>query len=135
MIFNLQPLIPFADSPGQPWSPPPLSSTPHDPSTLKRIIGYLDNATLVYPWMEYTEDLIGGKFGVPGGSATMSDGTYYWRYDAVEYLKHYPIRIPEEAIKHFESKNWRPLKLDFKSEEFKKLEKALDLVYKPRRKG
>lgn len=133
MFSEIRPLIPFADLPGKHWSAPPLSKEPHDADTLQKIINYLDNATLVYPWMEYTEDLIGGKFGVPGGSGTMSDGVYYWRYEAVEYLKHYQIQIPPEAVQYFESKNWVPLSLDSKSDDFKELKKALNLIYKPTR--
>ena len=51
---------------------------------------------MILAWMGYTEDLIGGKFSIPGGSATMSDGKYFWRYEAGMYLRHYPIRVPDE---------------------------------------
>ena len=61
--------------------------------------------------MEYTRDVIGDRFGVPGGSSIHSDGTYYWRSDAVEYIKEYGIPVPEDAIRLFKSRDWQPPEL------------------------
>lgn len=56
--------------------------------------------------MEYTRDEIGDRFGVSGGSAIISDGVYYWRADASEYILEYGIPIPNEALRHFEEIGW-----------------------------
>ena len=93
-MTELIPLSPFADIPGRRWTAPPLSPNKYDPDTLERLMRYLECSPIVLPWMECTEDLIGGKFKVLGGSATMSDGKYFWRYEAGMYLRHYPIRVP-----------------------------------------
>ena len=53
-----------------------------------------------------TEDELEGKFFSGGGCNLASDGTWYWRLDAVEYIRHYGIRIPDAAIRHFESQDW-----------------------------
>ena len=73
--------------------------------------------------MECTEDVIGGTFKVVGGSATMNDGKYFWRYEAGMYLRHYPIRVPDEAITHFRSRHWDPP--EFSPTEIAELEKVL----------
>ncbi|GAA1576687.1 hypothetical protein GCM10009804_36640 [Kribbella hippodromi] len=57
--------------------------------------GYLAGCPLFLAWMEYTTDLIGGRFGVSGGSAIASDGVYYWRLDAAEYVREYGIVVPD----------------------------------------
>lgn len=62
--------------------------------------------------MGYTRDEIGDRFGVSGGSAIASDGVYYWRVDAVEYIKEYGIPVPDEAVRHFEAANWLPPEFD-----------------------
>jgi len=78
---------------------------------------------MILAWMGYTEDLIGGRFSVAGGSATMSDGKYFWRYETGMYLRHYPIRVPDEAIAHFRSRHWDPP--EFSPTEIAELEKVL----------
>ncbi|MDO4258214.1 MAG: hypothetical protein Q4C87_01695 [Actinomycetaceae bacterium] len=60
------------------------------------------------PWMGESEDRIGGKFETFNGYALYTDGVYYWRLDAADYLEHYPIRIDEEALEYFISINWAP---------------------------
>jgi hypothetical protein len=56
--------------------------------------------------MEYTTDVLEGAFGVSGGSAIMSDGVYYWRQDAVQYVSRYGIGVGEEAVAHMRSNDW-----------------------------
>ena len=104
-MTELTPLVPLAGIPGRRWAAPPLSQDKYDPDTLERLIRYLESSPIILAWMGYTEDLIGGKFSIPGGSATMSDGKYFWRYEAGMYLRHYPIRVPDEAITHFRSRH------------------------------
>jgi hypothetical protein len=72
------------------------------------VLAYLEGCPLFLAWMEYTRDLIGDRFGVPGGSGIASDGVFYWRLDAVEYIREYDIAVPAEAITHFEARQWRP---------------------------
>ena len=73
-MTELIPLSPFASIPGRRWTAPPLSPNKYDPDTLERLIRYLENCPMILAWMGYTEDLIGGRFNIAGGSATMSDG-------------------------------------------------------------
>ena len=122
-MTELIPLSPFASIPGRRWSAPPLSPNKYDPDTLERLIRYLENCPTILAWMGYTEDLIGGRFSVSGGSATMSDGKYFWRYEAGMYLRYYPIRVSDEAITYFKSRHWNPP--EFTSAEIAELERVL----------
>ena len=78
-MTELIPLSPFADIPGRSWSAPPLCSNEYDSDTLEPLIRYLECSPMILPWMECTEDLIGRKFKVLGGSAVMSDATQIGR--------------------------------------------------------
>ena len=122
-MTELTPLVPLAGIPGRRWAAPPLSQDKYDPDTLERLIRYLESSPMILAWMGYTEDLIGGKFSIPGGSATMSDGKYFWRHEAGMYLRHYPIRVSDEAIAHFESRHWNPP--EFTPAEIAELENTL----------
>src|SRR5262245_49295255 len=68
---------------------------------------YLRNGHMCLPIMEYTHDIIGSQFGVSGGSAFLTDGTFYWRADAAEYVSHYRIQLPDEFIRHVEDADFR----------------------------
>ena len=126
-MTELIPLSPFSDIPGRRWTAPPLSPDKYDPDTLERLMRYLECSPIILPWMECTEDLIGGKFKVLGGSATMSDGKYFWRYEAGMYLRHYPIRVPDEAIAHFRLRRWNPP--EFTSAKIAELERVLTSTF------
>ena len=76
-MTELTPLVPLAGIPGRRWAAPPLSPDKYDPDTLERLIRYLESSPMILAWMGYTEDLIGGRFSIPGGSSTMSDGKYF----------------------------------------------------------
>ncbi|WP_152363792.1 hypothetical protein [Microlunatus speluncae] len=98
---------------GTPWSADQLDRThPIDPDLKERVITYLSGCPLFLAWMEYTRDELGDRFGVAGGSAIASDGLYYWRLDAIDYLREYDIAVPPEAIGHFESRQWQPPEFD-----------------------
>ena len=56
-------------------------------------------------------------------------GRYYWRCDAVDYLRHYPIRVADEAIAHFSANNWTPPRYEVGSPEFGALFDALNAIY------
>ncbi|MFV0460776.1 MAG: hypothetical protein ACK5MT_18630 [Actinomycetales bacterium] len=68
---------------------------------------YLRSGTLVLALMEYTTDVVGDAFGVPGGSGIQTDGTYYWRVDAAEYVEHYGVGLDEEFLAWMEHHAWR----------------------------
>lgn len=72
-----------------------------------KIGGYLRSGSIVMPIMEYTTDVLEAKFGVPGGSAVNTDGTYYWRYDTADYVETYGIEIGEDAIEHMRLLGWK----------------------------
>ena len=72
------------------------------------IANYLREGTLVLAWMEYTRDVLGDLFGTSGGSAIRTDGTYFWRADAAEYVEHYGIAVPVSAIEHMRRNKWVP---------------------------
>ncbi|MEV6242410.1 hypothetical protein [Lentzea sp. NPDC051838] len=72
-----------------------------------RVAEYLRGGTLVIALMEYTEDVLEGRFGVSGGSGVMTDGTYYWRCDAAEYVETYGIHLDQAIIDHMEQTGWR----------------------------
>ena len=82
---------------------------------------------MILAWMGYTEDLIGGRFSIPGGSSTMSDGKYFWRYEAGMYLRHHSIRVSDEAITYFKSRHWDPP--EFTSAEIAELERVLTSMF------
>lgn len=50
------------------------------------VAGYLRSGTVVLALMSYTEDVLHGRFGVDGGSGVLTDGRYFWRRDAAEYV-------------------------------------------------
>jgi len=63
---------------------------------------YLRCARMVMPFMENTVDLLDGKFSVPGGSAIMTDGVYFWRLDAADYVAEYGVQLPLAFLRHVE---------------------------------
>jgi hypothetical protein len=79
-----------------------------DDDTRRRVSCYLGGGTIIIALMKYTTDILGDAFGVSGGSGVMSDGTYYWRRDAVEYVANYGIDVGAEAIRHMRANNWTP---------------------------
>lgn len=76
------------------------------------IAAYLRSAPMFLAWMELTDDLVEGRFRVPGGSAVNSDGTYYWRLDTADYVEHYGIGVPAAFLEHVRARNWEPGDVD-----------------------
>lgn len=72
------------------------------------IARYLRSCPMFLAWMEYTTDVIDDRFGVSGGSAVMSDGTYYWRLDAANYVETYGAALPDDFISHGNRQRWTP---------------------------
>ena len=85
-----------------------------------QISNYLRQCPMLIPLMEHTSDVLGRAFEVPGGSAICTDGAYYWRFDAAEYVLHYGIELPEEFLAQAAKRNWIPPTLT--NEECEKLE-------------
>ncbi|MFJ8494020.1 hypothetical protein ACIRBZ_37600 [Streptomyces sp. NPDC094038] len=38
----------------------------------------------------------------------MSDGRFFWRLDAADYVEHYGIGLPEEFLFHGAARQWVP---------------------------
>ncbi|MFE2534955.1 hypothetical protein [Streptomyces sp. NPDC059371] len=76
-----------------------------------RIVEYLRSGTPIIALMGFSEDVLGNKFSRPGGTAIMSDGRFFWRLDAADYVQHYGIELPEEFIAHGDARQWAPTAL------------------------
>jgi len=69
---------------------------------------YLRKGAIVMAFMEFTTDLLSNSFGVAGGSAILTDGAYFWRRDAAEYVETYGIGVPAEFLEHARNMHWVP---------------------------
>lgn len=126
------PLGVLAPVPGEVWPPEDFSSHVNSiPDSLRDPVArYLDNCPIFLAWMGVSYDVIGEKFVVPGGVAISSDGEFYWRYDASEYVRVYGISPPEEAIKLMISRRWIPPQFD--DDEFSRtFDVLMDMVGTP----
>ncbi|MEU7278762.1 hypothetical protein AB0A69_08310 [Streptomyces sp. NPDC045431] len=72
---------------------------------------YLRNAPVIIALMGYTEDVLEGRFAVTGGSAILSDGTWFWRRDAAEYVETYGTSLPEDFLRGGRATRWSPARL------------------------
>lgn len=72
------------------------------------IADYLRSGTPIIALMGFSEDILGEKFSRPGGTAIMSDGRFFWRLDAADYVEHYGIDLPAEFISYGNSRQWIP---------------------------
>src|SRR4051794_31417864 len=108
---ELRPLGALAPPSGsESWPTTPLARlVGRMPEELRtRVATYLGQGTCVLSWMGYSQDAIGEAFVVPGGNAILSDGVYYWRLDAAEYVRVYGLAVPPDALAHMETANWEP---------------------------
>lgn len=78
------------------------------PKNRQSLADYLRSGQMVLSWMEQTIDVIAGRFSVPGGSAILSDGTFFWRLDAADYVETYGVQLPEEFIRHVKNDLAKP---------------------------
>ena len=106
---ELQPLGPLGPRSCEDW-PAQLATTPRTMPGDERepVLAYLRACPIFLAWMGFSKDVIENRFEVAGGSAIASDGVYYWRVDAVDYIGEYGIAIPEAAVEHMRAKDWRP---------------------------
>jgi hypothetical protein len=77
-----------------------------------KIAGYLRSGTPIIALMAFSEDVLGNRFTCSGGPALMSDGAFFWRLDAADYVEHYGVALPEEFLAHGTARRWttaRPL--------------------------
>lgn len=81
------------------------------PGERARIAEYLRNAPVIIALMGYSEDVLEGRFSVTGGSAILSDGTYFWRRDAAEYVENYGTGLPSEFMQTGHERNWERVDL------------------------
>lgn len=72
------------------------------------IAAYLLGGSVVFAIMEHTKDVLNGSFGVPGGSALLTDGVYYWRRDAAEYVERHGIALPDDFLRRGRALRWLP---------------------------
>ncbi|WP_353945223.1 hypothetical protein ABII15_29120 [Streptomyces sp. HUAS MG91] len=72
-----------------------------------RVAEYLKAAPVIIALMGYSEDVVGNRFAVTGGTAIQSDGTYYWRRDTAEYVLHYGTGLPRPFIEHGAARQWK----------------------------
>ncbi|MFD6821470.1 hypothetical protein ACFWC5_13985 [Streptomyces sp. NPDC060085] len=70
------------------------------------IAAYLRSGTPIIALMGFSEDILGNKFSRSGGTAIMSDGHFFWRLDAADYVEHYGIGLPEAFIAHGTARQW-----------------------------
>ena len=73
---------------------------------------YLRCGHILLPYMEWARDIIADRFGVSGACGIVTDGHYYWRGDAAEYVATYRIALPPEFIERMESLGWSVPDLD-----------------------
>lgn len=72
-----------------------------------QIAAYLRDGSVVLAIMEQTHDVVGADFSVAGGSGIQTDGRFFWRVDAADYVERYKIRLPSEFIEHGYSLGWQ----------------------------
>lgn len=78
------------------------------PDERQQIANYLRRGATVIALMEHTRDVLGDAFEVPGGSAIHTDGTYYWRRDAAEYVSHYGVGLLDDFLRLGRGLSWSP---------------------------
>ncbi len=72
----------------------------------RELLRYLQGGTVGFAIMEQTRDVIRGSFGTDGGSGVLTDGEYYWRGDAADYVGTYGVAPSEQFMRQVRSKRW-----------------------------
>ncbi len=74
----------------------------------RTVIGsYLRNCPVIIALMGYSEDVLGDEFLVTGGTAILSDGVFFWRRDAAEYVETYGTGLPEDFLLRGRKEGWQ----------------------------
>jgi hypothetical protein len=77
------------------------------PEDARRVLGsYLRAGAVVLAIMEHTHDIVGEAFDVPGGSGILTDGQFFWRRDAADYVETYGTALPGEFVRWGQSVQW-----------------------------
>jgi hypothetical protein len=74
----------------------------------EKVVSYLRSGAMVLPLMESTHDVIADSFRVPGGTSLVTDGAFYWRWDAAEYVSVYGIEVLSDALDNMAANDWQP---------------------------
>lgn len=72
---------------------------------------YLRTASCVISMVKSSSDILNPRLVYERGNDFLSDGYYFWRRDAAEYIDNYRIGLDREAITHMQANGWRPPKL------------------------
>ena len=83
-----------------------------DPETRSKVADYLRRGTAVFAFMAHSRDVLDHLFEVPGGPGIWTDGSYFYRYEAIEYIAHYGIQIPSTALAMMSANEWSPASVD-----------------------
>lgn len=76
-----------------------------------RIAAYLRSGELVLAIMEQTVDVLDSRFSTAGGSGIQTDGRFFWRLDAADYVEHYDMSVPADFVELGRSIGWEPSEL------------------------
>lgn len=72
------------------------------------IASYMKRGSVVLAIMEHTTDIVEAQFGTPGGSGIFTDGDFYWRGDAAQYVEVYGVSPGRDFIQHVHERNGEP---------------------------
>lgn len=72
-----------------------------------KVADYLRSGYMTLAIMEISHDVLNRTFEYPGGSAILTDGTYYWRADATEYVLRYGSGLSPDFMAHAQRSNWK----------------------------
>jgi hypothetical protein len=64
--------------------------------------------SVVLAIMEHTIDIVDSRFQRPGGSGIFTDGEFYWRGDAPDYVEVYGVSPGQNFIDHVRERNGEP---------------------------
>lgn len=88
---------------------PRVGALDHDEAM--RIAAYLRDGELVLAIMEQTVDVLGSQFSTAGGSGIQTDGRFFWRVDAADYVEQYNILVPTDFLDLGRSISWKASEL------------------------
>ncbi|MEU2154697.1 hypothetical protein ABZ532_06700 [Streptomyces sp. NPDC019396] len=72
------------------------------------IASYMRKGSVVLAIMEHTTDIVDSRFERPGGSGIFTDGEFYWRGDAADYVEAYGVSPGQNFIHHVHERNGEP---------------------------